>query len=268
MEFQTLYNLSLEDPFIDDVEKGLAGRGILDLENAAHSLKHVGDTQTAIFHAHAAAEKFLKVVLKRSGSNVSPRKLGHRLEKIFEEIVDRGFPYAWLKGAVDSLRSFAPDMEIRYRVVPRTVEDAISAFAAALSICGAVAQTWIFDKARGADRATFTPGSFYVDGRGNTYRCKQLSQTPDNRPAAVLIRFGTYPGFGGLVMEETRDLDESGLYLEIKDASQLSQVKKEYEWQMKHLGKELKPQDLGIETTSGSEGIHTTAVIRIRKALS
>jgi hypothetical protein len=108
---------------LDDVERGLVWRGLRDLENAASSLRNVGDTQAAVFDAHAAAEKFLKVALKRSGCSIPLQSLGHRLPQIFDELVTSEERYSWLKSSVDSLQALAPNMQIRYGIVPRTVEN-------------------------------------------------------------------------------------------------------------------------------------------------
>jgi len=45
ISFQTLYNLTVEDGFLDAVEPGLVWRALFDLETAATTLRHVGDTQ-------------------------------------------------------------------------------------------------------------------------------------------------------------------------------------------------------------------------------
>jgi HEPN domain-containing protein len=135
ISFQKLYNLTVEDGFLDAVERGLVWRALFDLETAATTLRHVGDTQNTIFQIHQAAEKFLKVALKRSGSTADLKRFGHNLPAVFEELKKFSGRYSWLEPCVVALQAFAPNMEIRYSVVPRRVEEAIEAFHAALSIC-------------------------------------------------------------------------------------------------------------------------------------
>ena len=126
VSFRALYNLIGDDGGLDDAQWGFVWRGLFDLENAAISLKNVGDTQTAIFNAHAAAENFFKVALLRSGSTLNPKSLRHDLPLIFDKLVAIEDRYSWLKSSVDSLQALAPNMDIRYEIVPRTVEDAIA----------------------------------------------------------------------------------------------------------------------------------------------
>lgn len=264
MSFRTLYNLIVDDAFLDDAERGLVWRGLFDLENAANSLRHVGDTQASIFNTHEAAEKFLKVALKRSGSNIDLQSLGHRLPLIFDKLAAIEDRYSWLKSSVDSLQALAPNMQIRYDIVPRTVEDAISGFNAALSICGTLAQIWLFDIERGTNESTFSPGKFYVDGSRTVSFCKQLlSRCQGKEPSAVLMRLIDIPVTGGaFVVEMSVGLDQSALYLELKDRRQIDAMRWTLERRMQ-TGQRLKPEDLGIQIASGPEGSYTTALIRI-----
>jgi hypothetical protein len=261
--FGNLYDLTVQDTFLDDVEKGLVWRGLADLETAASSLKHNQDVQTAIFHTHESAEKFLKVAIKRSGFTADLKSLKHNLQKIFEKLIALNSRYSWLRSPVNSLQNFAPNMEIRYGFVPRTVENAISAFNSALSLSAALARMWLFDTVRGTDKAAFVPGSFYKDGIGNTYCCQALSLTTEKRPGALLRRFGNYLS-GALMMDVLLDLNQSSLYLEIKDAQQVEALRRLYQLHLQNRGVERKPEDLGIQITSGPEGSYTTGFIQTK----
>ncbi|MGC1829525.1 MAG: hypothetical protein WA663_03850 [Candidatus Acidiferrales bacterium] len=108
LSFQKLYDLTVGDMFLDDIERDLVRRGLFDLENASNCLKHSGDTQTTIFQTHAASEKFLKVALKRSGSKADLKSLKHNLPKIFASLIVLNGRYAWLGSSVDSLRTLHP----------------------------------------------------------------------------------------------------------------------------------------------------------------
>jgi hypothetical protein len=262
LAFQKLYALSVDDTFLDDIEKGLVWRALLDLENAAHSLKQTSDTQTAIFQAHQAAEKFLKVALKRAGSKIDLKSLGHNLPKVFDALVVANGRHAWLKSSVVALQTFAPDMQIRYAVLPRTIENAIVAFNAALTVCGALAQMWLFDAARGTDESTFIPNRFYVDGSGSTFYCKTVDYVSR---LLILTRFGLNPLTGsGLVVEIKLGMDQSALYLEVTDPGEIDNLRRRFEWHLRNLGQQVRPVDLGIQITSGPEGSYTTIGVRVK----
>ncbi len=263
LAFQRLYDWSIGDEFLDDFERGLVWRGLFDLENAAYSLKRVSDTQTTIFHAHAAAEKFLKAALKRSGYNADLKALGHGLPRIFQQLMNIKGPYAWLQSSIDSLQNFAPNMEIRYQLLPRSIENAISAFNASLSVCATLAQMWLFDVARGTEQAQFVPGNFYRDGSGSNFFCKELSLTKDKRPAVVLTRFDEFPNLGMIMMDIVVGVEQSAIYLEVTDVAQINELRTRYEFHLKNRGNEISPTVLGIETTSGPEGSYTTGMVRI-----
>jgi hypothetical protein len=268
--FRTLYTLSCDDVHLDDVQRGLVWRGSFDLENAATSIKHVGDTQAAVFNAHAAAEKFLKVALKRSGSTVDLQSLGHKLPRIFKELIAIENRYLWLKSSVDALQALAPNMQIRYDIVPRSIEHAISAFNASLNICGGLARIWLFDIERGTTTSTFSPGKFYRDGIGYYCFCNQLLPAGQPQSAqAVLTKLIDVPPPGeSLTVQMTVPLAASPLYLEVTDEKQNDALRQTLEYRMRNRGQRINPADLGVELASGPEGSYATALVRrlVRKA--
>jgi HEPN domain len=75
--FCALHNLLTDDVWLDATVRNMARRALFDLENAAVTLKHTGDTQSAIVQAHEAAEKYLKAALCRAGKTKNLKKLGH-----------------------------------------------------------------------------------------------------------------------------------------------------------------------------------------------
>jgi len=266
MAFRKLYNLSIDDDFLDDVEREMVWRASCDLENAANCLKMSGDTQTAIFETHAAAEKFLKVALKRSGNRRGPRSFAHNIPNAFAELIKIEPRYAWLQRSIDSLQAFAPNMEIRYRIVPRTVENAVSAFLAALNVCGTLAQIWMFDAARGSKHSNFAPGRFYVDGEERTYYCKEIQNT-SGEPLAVLNLFQHEPSLGwGILMDVRLGLDQSALYLEVMDSNKIVTLRQRYETQLRNPGRKVEPEELGIEIASGPEGSYTTGSFLVERS--
>jgi HEPN domain-containing protein len=265
LSFQKLYALSADDLFLDEVERDLVWMALFDLETAATSLRNVGDTRNSIFHIHAAAEKFLKVALRRAGNSTKLQALGHNLPRIFAKLVKAEVRYAWLESSVDLLHKLVPDMEIRYRMLPRTVANAISAFNAALSVCGTLAQIWIFDIERGTKNSCFTPGRFYMDWNKRTFYCDRILNSPGAKERAVMIFFNIDSFAGhGIIAEQTIGLDQSALFLEVTDDATLRTVSHRYEYQMQNRGKSVKPEDLGIKIASGPEGSYITGSFKIK----
>ncbi len=264
ISFQALYNLIVDDGFLDELQRALVWRGMFDLENSANSLRHVGDTQNAIFHAHAAAEKFLKVALTRAGSKDALQALGHKLPQIFDKLAALDDRYTWLKPSVDKLHALAPNMRIRYDIVPRTVADAITGFNAAVGVCGPLARTWLFDIQRGTSNSSFAEGKVYLDGTGAVCLCKRLIQTAGQESSALILRMIDIPGTGQtIVVEMPVALNVSGLYLEVTDERRAAAMRWKLEYHMRH-GERMRPEDLGVEIASGAEGSHTTAMLRMR----
>jgi HEPN domain-containing protein len=261
---QSLYDLSVEDGFLDDVERGLIWRGIFDLENGATALKTSGDTQTAIFHAHEAAEKFLKVALKRTGGNPNLRSLGHRIRNVFDELLKKRPAFGWLRSSVDSLRTLAPDMEIRYAQVPRSPEHAISALYASLSICGTLALVWLFEKDRGSPASQFKAGKFYMDGSRTAFYCCGGSTVPGKPPLVLLLRFGSGPFVSNLIAEVLVEHDVSMLYLEVRDKRRIHALQQRLNRHRQNPGTRLSQEDLGLKITSGPEGCYATSIIRLK----
>jgi hypothetical protein len=258
-----IYNLSVDDLHFSTPERELLRRALFDLENASTSLKMNEDTQGAIFNAHAAAEKFLKIGLRRAGLTAERRS--HKIDEIFKELVDLRNSYAWLKTSVDTLCALAPDMNIRYKAVPRTVENAVSAIHISLNICSMLAQTWLFDLARGSEKSQFSPGHFYIDGRGATFHCDRLCTTTTGRPGAVLMAFADTPLIGPLIAELVIEQEHSSLYLEVTDSREADRLKSQFETLRQRCQNPVDPKVMGIGIHSGPEGSYAGGVIHIRR---
>jgi HEPN domain-containing protein len=134
--FYSLYNLLIDDDWLKTSERELTRRALYDLENAAATLKHTGDTQAAIVQAHEAAEKYLKAALSREGSAKKLQSFGHDIPKLFEELLQTERRYSCLALPVANLQRLSPSMELRYSSVPRSLEMAIEAYHGALYVCG------------------------------------------------------------------------------------------------------------------------------------
>jgi HEPN domain-containing protein len=254
-----LYNLHVDDHILESTDRELIWRALFDLEHAATSLKRSGDTQNAIFHSHAAAEKFLKVALRRAGSRQELKELRHDLPKIFRKLTEAQKRFDWLEVSIRALQSSAPSMEIRYSNVGRTLQDAITAYYAALNICGAFAGIWLFDVARGSIESKFVPGSFYIDGARRTFRCEGLvdpdkaclrlfSSTPLQSPMADLVVNTLY----------------SCLYLEVTRTCDIQGLQAKYEFHVKNRGNPVTPEQIGLKIAAGPEGSYVTAVRNIK----
>ncbi|HEX7360689.1 MAG TPA: HEPN domain-containing protein [Bryobacteraceae bacterium] len=263
--FTSLYNLEIDSAAFDEEEKGLLRRARFDLGNAAYALRISGDTQTAIFQAHAAAEKLLKLSLKRSGSNITLKSLQHNLPKIFNTLVAVDSRYGWLKSSVDALQESAPSMQIRYGVVPRTTEDAIAAFNASLNVCGTLAQIWLMEFARGSKASSFEPGKFYTDAAGAGFYCKEVLQGSGGRFSAVLARFGMDPLTGrNMVVVIQLDSELSAFYLEVRDERLKHEFRNRFEWHLRNCRTPVSAEHLGIQIASGPEGSGVTRLIRTK----
>jgi hypothetical protein len=169
------------------------------------------------------------------------------------------------ESSVEALQALAPNMQIRYSVVPRRLENAIEAFHAALSICGALAQMWLFDTKRGSDNSRFSPGCYYVDGTQGTYFCKSTHQNAGAPSSAVLTRFGLNPVLGRMMFDISVDFSVSALYLEVKTEEDLAVLQREFDSFIRQPpAHRATPEDVGIKIDSGPEGSYTTALLRLK----
>jgi hypothetical protein len=259
-----IYNLSVDDLHFSTPERELLRRALFDLENASTSLKMNEDTQGAIFNAHAAAEKFPKIGLRRAG--ITAQRRSHKLDnEIFKELAGLRPTYAWLKPSIDALSALAPNMDIRYQVVPRTTEDALFAIYISLNICSMLAQTWLFDFERGTEKSQFSPGRFYLDGRRATFYCDRVCTTTTGKSGAVLMAFADTSLMGPLIAELVIEQEQSSLYLEVTDPREADRLKSQFETLRQRCQNPIDPKVIGIGIHSGPEGSYAGGVIHIRR---
>ena len=216
--FNSIYTLRNDDHILPQEQRELIRRAQFDLDNAPFSLKHNEDTQTATFQAKEAAEKFLKVALLKSTSKRKPKEFNHRLQPLFTELIKVAPRYKWLDKAVASIQQNAPDMDLRYKTVPRTTASAISTFRSALYVCGDLAQMWNFDHQRGSEKSNFEPAKYYKNGAGLCYWCQDVKGDQGN---FLVFELGEIREVG--LMRIHMSILQSPLYLEVKDA-QLEQA--------------------------------------------
>ena len=256
--FYSLHNLLIDDDWLSTTERNLTRRALFDLENAAVTLKHTGDTQAAIVQAHEAAEKYLKAALSRTGSTKDLKKLGHDIPKIFKELVGTQPRYSCLTLPVENLQKLSPNMELRYTSVPRSMEMAVEAYHGALYVCGLIAQMWLFDKARATTRSRFKADRFYIDGAGTTFYCKRVQGD-----SATLTLFRSSKFTGSQMADITMGLSQSALYLEVTDALQDTQLRSQFTLHLRYPGRKVSPDEIGLKMVHGPEGSYATAVLKV-----
>jgi HEPN domain-containing protein len=256
-----LYNLHLDHADFRPEDWAMVWRAVSDLEIAPKAIRDQ-DTQNAIFHVQQAAEKFLKTALNRC-QVPNTRRFQHRLPDIFEALRALKPRYEWLESSVLELQRLAPNMDIRYNIVPRRLEDAIRGFYAALNVCGKLAQMWIFDRRRGSTDSAFQPGSFYIDGTRSTFFCREMSDMPGHQAVVFLRRFGRQPATGGHFMADIGVSPEhSALYLEVQDRDQIEALRSTLTSCEAHCVHSF-PGEVRTRIDSGPEGSGATAWIRI-----
>ena len=254
----SLHNLLIDDDWLSTTERNLTRRALFDLENAAVTLKHTGDTQAAIVQAHEAAEKFLKAALSRTGSSKDLKKLGHDIPKVFKELVQAHSRYSCLTLPVENLQKLSPNMELRYSSVPRSMEMAVEAYHGALYVSGLIAQMWLFDKARGTTKSRFKADRFYIDGAGTTFYCKRV-----HGDSATLTLFRSSKFTGSQMADIVMALSQSALYLEVTDAQQDTQLRSRFALHLRHPGRKVSPDEIGLKIVHGPEGSYATAVLKV-----
>jgi HEPN domain-containing protein len=255
--FFSLHNLIIDDGWLGETERGLIRRALYDLENAAMTLKHTGDTQAASVQAHEAAEKFLKAALCKAGSTKALKSFGHDIPKLFRELLVVEPRYSCVSLPVENLQKLAPNMELRYANVPRSVEMAIEGFHGSLYVCGIIAQMWLFDQARGTTKSDFKECSFYLDGAKATFYCKKIG-----KDSAILTYFRSSKYTGSQMADISMDLSNSALYLEVTDANHDAQLRGQYLLHLKNPGRKVSPEEIGLNMTHGPEGSYATVMLR------
>ncbi|MDR3734661.1 MAG: HEPN domain-containing protein [Acidobacteriaceae bacterium] len=255
--FYSLHNLLIDDDWLAETERNLARRALYDLENAAVTLKHTGDTQAAIVQAHEAAEKYLKAALSKSGNTKPLKAYGHDIPKLFKDLLKTESRYFCLSLPVENLQKLSPSMELRYSNVPRSLEMATEAYHGALYVCGMIAQMWLFDKARGTTRPRFKECSFYLDGANTTFYCKKVQGD-----SAVLTLFRSSKYMGSQMADITMSTSQSALYLEVTDPLQDAQLRAQFAAHLRNPGRRVSPEEIGIQMVHGSEGSYVTALLK------
>lgn len=255
--WKAIYNLHIEDDWLSQTERDWVHRGYCDLRNVSWTLKKAGDTQTAIFQSHQAAEKFLKAALRKSGSPLDPEKFSHRIPQLFRALVDINRFYRWLAKPVENLDRLASDRNLRYRPLQRSMDDSVLVFHGAMYICGAIADMWLFDKARAGTEAAFREGHFYRDRSRATFHCKGIQKN-----MARLTYFHSDKTFGAQLAELTVSTEFAPIYLEVSDKAEEQQLRRQLIFQLRNPGRVVTPEEVGLRSVDSNEGSYTTAMLR------
>jgi HEPN domain-containing protein len=257
LSFNSIYTLRNDDHNLPPIQRDLIRRAQFDLDNAPFSLKHNEDTQTATIQAKEAAEKFLKVALLKSGSKRKPEEFKHNLTTLFKELTQVAPRYKWLDEAVASIQQNAPDMQLRYRTVPRTIASAISTFRSALYICGVLAQMWNFDLLRGSENSGFRPTAYYLNGVGIWFWCQDVK---DDEATLLAFEEGEIKEVGLKRMKMSTL--QSSMYIEVKD----SQLEQTMTTRLLGLVSRIRPEKRDetqkIKRVKGKEGSYVVALSR------
>jgi HEPN domain-containing protein len=255
-----LYNLRIDHSFLDKIESELVQRALYDLENSAIILNASGDTQSAVFMAHQATEKFLKAALRKSGDPGNLKTFGHNLPKLIQSLLLRSPRYRWLDTPSGHLQNLAPSMELRYGLQPRTLQDAVSAIHASLYVCGSIALMWQFDYARGIEKSSFKAGRFYLNGMWQNLYCKSVLGKK-----AVLTLFTSDSVFGSQMADLQLDELTSSLYLEVMDPREDARLRQLLIAHLRNPGRRVRPEEIGLSQTDGPEGSYLTAMLYLSR---
>jgi hypothetical protein len=258
MSWNSIYTLCSDDVFLASENSQLIRRATCDLEASYTLLSNGGDTHSAIFHAHAASEKFLKVAFKRAGSSVDVKSFGHRSHKLFQELIAIDSRYSWLKQSVDLLQNLAPNMSIRYKTLLLDLRAATSAIQASIFLCGALSAMWTFEYQRGSRNASFAPGKFYLNGTAYTFYCEKVTSE-----AVVLFAFEQNDWTGRQAARISISKSFSPLYLAVTDAGQDQLLRIQLLDHIRNLGRELGKGEYELINISSPEGIY--GMLRIKR---
>jgi HEPN domain-containing protein len=251
-----LHHLIMDDVWLGELQQGLVRRAFYDLANAAATLKHTGDTQTAVVQAHEAAEKFLKAALIRTDSQADIKEFGHNIPKLFRELLKAQPRYECVSLAVKNLQKRVPNMQLRYGEVPTSLAEAVECYYGALYVCQAIGQMWVFDQERGSTKSDFKECSFYIDGADATFYCSQVLADK-----ALMIAFRSSPYTGSQMAEIEMDLLSSAHYLEITDPVRDQQLRRQIIFQYRNRGPKATAEGARLKQVHGSEGSYATVLL-------
>jgi HEPN domain-containing protein len=262
-KYRFLYSLIADDCFLNPLQREMVWRAVNELETAALVLIKPGDTQISIFHAHSAAEKFLKVALQRIEQDTDTRIYRHQIPEVFKKLVAYDDRYAWLVQSVEATHKQLENMNIRYQTIGRSLHDAVSCFYSALSICGTLANLWMFDFERGSSKSTFTPQKFYRDGLGIFSLCLSVTDSGDKK-LVKLDKMITLPHNVNMLAAITVEMNASGSYIEITKPKEIYDLTRQYKKLRKECKSRRTPEQCGMVNKSDPEGAYLTGLLKVK----
>ena len=143
-EITALEGIDLSLAKITNEIREIISRGVEDVTASVTIFKGSNDTQGVIFHAHGAAEKFMKAALailtNDTLANVKKKfgKAGHDLQSGLQALALIDSRFSTLGAQITKLH--LPNMDIRYAVQNYDVPSTIAAIDAACAICSSTAK--------------------------------------------------------------------------------------------------------------------------------
>jgi hypothetical protein len=128
--------------------KDLLLTGAVDIEASA---SNIIDTQNTIFHSHQAAEKFLKalwieldyqkaIVKKYDRGQDGLKMCGHKLLNLYNKLPEIQPKKKHIHKQVKYLHDLVPDMDIRYKIQAKTLDETVQAVNSMLIVCKFVSE--------------------------------------------------------------------------------------------------------------------------------
>lgn len=261
LAFGPLYNLGIDDHILSSVDRELFWRATEDLKVAALSLKQLESAQIAIFHAHEAAEKMLKIAFRRLLPGIAVEKYQHNVNKLFDDLQKVTPDLNWLGKSVKELDTQMPNMQIRYRELRRTIQEAVVSFNAASYIAGSLACIWLFDDKRKGRQAKFYAGTFYTDSQDQIWHCKGLFASGRS---VCLTQLGNRPDGGLLMFDRISPVEIAPLFLEVIDSAEVQRLRALKQFYAKVCDRRIEPSDIGMKVHSDSQGAFATGIFRTK----
>ncbi|MEQ9625917.1 hypothetical protein [Coleofasciculus chthonoplastes] len=142
---RSLYNLL---QYLHEEAKDFLLRGAVDIEASA---SNIIDLQNTIFHSHQAAEKFLKALWveldyqkaidekNKRGKN-GCEVCGHKLLNLYNKLPETQPKNEHIYKQVKYLHDLVPDMDIRYKIQGKTLDEVMRAVNSMLIVCKFVSE--------------------------------------------------------------------------------------------------------------------------------
>ena len=68
------------------------------------------------------------------------------------------------------------------------------------------------------------------------------------------------------MMDIAMKAEQSAMYLEISDVNEIQRLKRRLAFHMRHRGRRISPDEIGVKMVNGPEGSYVTATVPMRDA--